>query len=154
MARLPQLMEIAKRFNMKIIAIKDLVAYRMRTERIIKKDVTAHLPTQYGNFEVHAYTQLTTGDTHLAIKMGNWKKDEPVLVRAHSSSGLGDILDVLFDDFDSTIQKSLEIISKEGKGLFFIYATWRKRPIYYTKAKNIQQKTKQWIKASAKTSRK
>ncbi|MCB0599432.1 MAG: 3,4-dihydroxy-2-butanone-4-phosphate synthase, partial [Phaeodactylibacter sp.] len=95
MARLPQLMEIAERFGLKIIAIKDLVAYRMRTERIVKREVSVHLETKYGNFEVIAFRQITTNDIHLAIKCGDWQPEEPVLVRVHSSTETGDILGAL-----------------------------------------------------------
>lgn len=117
MARLPQLVKIAERFDLKIISIKDLVAYRMRTERIIKKEIDVKMSTKFGDFEVSAFTQITTGDTHLAIKKGTWKKDEPVLVRVHSTTNTGDILGVLFEGYGMKLQKSLEMIEKEGKGM-------------------------------------
>ncbi|MEM8908855.1 MAG: 3,4-dihydroxy-2-butanone-4-phosphate synthase, partial [Bacteroidota bacterium] len=117
MARLPQLLKIAEKHELKIISIKDLVAYRMRTERLIKRELTVNIDTQLGSFEVIAYTQITTGDTHLAIKKGDWENEDPVLVRVHSSTDSGDIMGVLFEDYGKQIQQSLEIISKEGKGL-------------------------------------
>lgn len=117
MARLPQLVKLAKKLDLKIITIKDLVAYRMRTERIIKKEVEVTLDTPFGKFEVIAFTQITTGDTHLAIKKGTWKNDEPVLVRVHSTSNAGDALGVIFENYGTKIQKSLEMIEKEGKGV-------------------------------------
>lgn len=117
MARLPQLLEIARKFDMRIIAIKDLVAYRMRTERIIKREVSVNLETRYGQFEVTAYRQITTNDIHLAIKRGHWAPDEPVLVRVHSSTETGEILGSLFDDYGIKLQKSMEMISEEGKGV-------------------------------------
>ncbi len=117
MARLPQLTDIAEKFGLKIIAIKDLVAYRMRTERIVKQEVSVNLETKYGNFEVIAFRQITTNDIHLAIKCGQWEPEEPVLVRVHSSTETGDILGTLFDDYGVQLQQSIEMISEEGKGL-------------------------------------
>ncbi|MCB0553716.1 MAG: 3,4-dihydroxy-2-butanone-4-phosphate synthase [Phaeodactylibacter sp.] len=117
MARLPHLMEIARKFDMKIIAIKDLVAYRMQTERLIKREMSVKLETRYGVFEVTAYRQITTDDLHLAIKCGQWEPDEPVLVRVHSSTETGEILGSLFDDYGVKLQRSMEIISQEGKGV-------------------------------------
>jgi 3,4-dihydroxy 2-butanone 4-phosphate synthase / GTP cyclohydrolase II len=117
MARLPQLIEIAKQHDLKIISIEDLVAYRMRTERIIKRELSVEMDTKYGKFEVIAFTQITTGDTHLAIKKGSWELNEPVLVRVHSSSETGDIIGTLFEGYGSQLEKSMEIISKEGKGV-------------------------------------
>ena len=117
MARLPQLIEIAKRFDLKIISIKDMVAYRMETERIIKKEVTVNVETRFGDFEVTAFTQITSGDTHLAIKKGNWEAEDNVLVRVHSASNTGDVLGSLFDGYGTQLQRSLELIANEGKGL-------------------------------------
>lgn len=117
MARLPQLMDIAKKHDLKIISIKDLVEYRMRTERLIQKEVEVTMPTKYGEFDVVAYRQMTTDDVHLVIKKGTWEPDEPVLVRAHSSTSSGDILGVLFKDFGQKIQKSLKLISQHDKGI-------------------------------------
>ena len=117
MARLPELIDIAEKFNLKIIAIKDLVAYRMRNERIVKREVSVNLETKYGNFEVIAFRQITTNDIHLAIKCGDWHPEEPVLVRVHSSTETGDILGTLFDGYGVQLQQSIEMISEEGKGL-------------------------------------
>ena len=117
MARLPQLLEIAKRFDLKIISIKDMVAYRMQTERIIKKEMTVNVETQFGEFEVTAFTQVTSGDTHLAIKKGDWNLDDSVLVRVHSASNTGDVLGSLFGGYGTQLQRSLELIANEGKGL-------------------------------------
>lgn len=117
MARLPELIDIAKRFDLKLISIKDLVAYRMRTERIIRKELEVELSTKFGNFDVVAFTQMTTGDTHLAIKKGEWNIDDPVLVRVHSSTNTGDILGTLFKGYGTQLQKSLEMIEKEGQGM-------------------------------------
>jgi 3,4-dihydroxy 2-butanone 4-phosphate synthase/GTP cyclohydrolase II len=116
MARLPQLIEIGKRFDLKIIAIADLVAYRMRTERIIKKENAVTLNTPYGPFEVIAFRQQTTNDVHLAIKKGEWAPDESVMVRVHSSTETGEILGNLFGNYGILLQKAMEKIGKEGKG--------------------------------------
>jgi 3,4-dihydroxy 2-butanone 4-phosphate synthase / GTP cyclohydrolase II len=118
MARLPQLIEIAKKHDVKIISIDDLVAYRMRTERLIKREMSVKLPSKYGELEVFAYQQLTSGDIHLAIKKGDWAEGEAVPVRVHSSTEPNDILGSLFDDADSALHSAFETINKEGKGLF------------------------------------
>lgn len=117
MARLPQLMHIARKFDLKIITIKDLVAYRMRTERIVRREVSVNLETRYGVFEVTAYRQITTNDIHLAIRCGQWAPEEPVLVRVHSSTETGEILGSLFDDYGVKLKKAMEMISGEGKGV-------------------------------------
>ncbi len=117
MARLPQLLEIAARFDLKIISIKDLVAYRMRHERIIKREDAATVITRYGDFEVIAFRQLTSGDIHIALKKGHWQPDEPVLVRVHSSSATGDILGSLVEGYGEQLNKVMELIAEEGKGI-------------------------------------
>lgn len=117
MARLPQLIEVAKKHNLKIISIKDLVAYRMRTERLVKREASLHIPTAYGVFEVVPFRELLTDDVHLAIKKGDWKPDEPVLVRVHSSSETGEIIGYLFDNYGNHLQKSIEFIAQEGAGV-------------------------------------
>lgn len=117
MARLPQLIEISKKFDLKIIAIKDLVAYRMRNERLIKREMSVDIQTAYGDFEVIAYRQITTNDIHLAIKKGQWDCDEPVLVRVHSASETGEVLGAIFENYGIQLQKAIEQISQEGKGV-------------------------------------
>ncbi len=117
MARLPQLIKIAKKFDLKIISIDDLIAYRMRNERLVKKEIEVTIDTAYGQFNVHAFTQLTTGDVHLAMVKGNWKSEDEVLVRVHSSTETGDIIGTLFDDYGELLQSSLKKISKEGAGI-------------------------------------
>jgi 3,4-dihydroxy 2-butanone 4-phosphate synthase/GTP cyclohydrolase II len=117
MARLPELIEIAKRFDLKIISIKDLIAYRLEKETLIKEEVKVSMPTIYGDFELIAFTQLNTGDTHLALKKGNWQKDEPVMVRVHSSCMTGDILGSLRCDCGDQLHHAMQMIEKEGKGL-------------------------------------
>ena len=117
MARLPQLLQIAEKFNLKIISIKDLVAYRMRTERIVKRELSVTLETRFGPFEVIAYKQLTTGDIHLALKRGSWNSDQPVLVRVHSTSESADLIGVIFNDYGGKLQRLLQIIASEGNGV-------------------------------------
>ncbi len=117
MARLPQLHEIAKKFDLKIITIKDLIAYRLSKETLIKEEVSVQMPTKYGQFDLIAFKQLNTGEIHLAIKKGNWDKDEAVLVRVHSSCATGDILGSLRCDCGDQLHLALKMIEQEGKGL-------------------------------------
>jgi 3,4-dihydroxy 2-butanone 4-phosphate synthase/GTP cyclohydrolase II len=116
MARLPQLIEIGRRFDLKIIAIKDLVAYRMRTERIVKREVQTTLNTPYGAFELIAFRQLTTQDVHFALVMGN-AGEGPALVRVHSAGESADLFDLLTQQHESTLCRALQRISEEGKGV-------------------------------------
>lgn len=117
MARLPELQQIAQKFGLKIISIKDLIAYRLRTETLIREEVRVEMPTKYGMFELIAFTQLNTGENHLALKKGNWKPDEPVLVRVHSSCMTGDILGSLRCDCGEQLHHSLRMIDEAGQGL-------------------------------------
>ncbi|MEP7106819.1 MAG: bifunctional 3,4-dihydroxy-2-butanone-4-phosphate synthase/GTP cyclohydrolase II [Ferruginibacter sp.] len=117
MARLPQLLEIAKRFNLKLVTIKDLITYRLSKESLIKEEVRVKMPTKYGNFELIAFRQINTGEIHLAIKKGDWQKDEPVLVRVHSSCMTGDILGSLRCDCGDQLHKALKMVETAGKGL-------------------------------------
>lgn len=117
MARLPQLIEIGRRFDLKIIAIKDLVAYRMRTERIVKRELQFNLNTRFGNFELIVYRQVTTQDLHLAFVKGNWNLSDPVLVRVHSAGESSDLFSVLTDEQGAPLQRALEKIANEGRGV-------------------------------------
>lgn len=117
MARLPELKEIAKKFDLKLISIKDLIEYRLSKETLIKEEVRVQMPTKYGMFELIAFEQITTGEIHLAIKKGEWTKDEPVLVRVHSSCMTGDILGSLRCDCGDQLHAALKMIEAEGKGL-------------------------------------
>ena len=117
MARLPELMEIAAKFNLKIISIKDLIEYRLQTETLIREEVRVEMPTVFGKFELIAFTQINTGETHMALKKGDWDKDEPVLVRVHSSCMTGDILGSLRCDCGEQLQHAMQMIEKNGKGL-------------------------------------
>ncbi len=117
MARLPQLITIAKEHNLKLISIKDLVAYRMKTERLVEKEMTTTLKTKYGEFDVTAYRQINTDDVHLAISQGNINSEDPILTRVHSNTETGDILGILFDGYAEKLHSALYKISEEGKGV-------------------------------------
>jgi 3,4-dihydroxy 2-butanone 4-phosphate synthase/GTP cyclohydrolase II len=117
MARLPELELIARKFDLKLISIRDLIAYRMRNESLIKEEVRVHMPTHYGDFELIAFSQLNTNDLHLALKKGSWKEGDPVLVRVHSSCFTGDILHSLRCDCGEQLQKAMEMVEAEGQGL-------------------------------------
>jgi 3,4-dihydroxy 2-butanone 4-phosphate synthase/GTP cyclohydrolase II len=116
MARLPELLEIAKEFDLKIVSIKDLIAYRLDAETMIKKEVSVRLPTEWGDFEMIAYTQLNTGENHMALIKGTWEQDEPILVRVHSSCITGDIFGSCRCDCGPQLHRSMEMIAKAGKG--------------------------------------
>lgn len=117
MARVPQLEEIAKRFDLKLVSIKDLIAYRLSKETLIREMERVHMPTKFGDFELIAFQQINTGEIHLAIKKGAWNKDEPVLVRVHSSCMTGDILGSLRCDCGDQLHKALKMVENEGSGL-------------------------------------
>ena len=117
MARLPELMEIATKFNLKIVSIKDLIAYKLSKETQIKEQERVQMPTKYGMFELIAFEQLNTGEIHLAIKKGDWQKDEPIMVRVHSSCMTGDILGSLRCDCGDQLHIALKMIEAEGRGL-------------------------------------
>ncbi|GAB4252688.1 MAG: 3,4-dihydroxy-2-butanone-4-phosphate synthase [Saprospiraceae bacterium] len=120
MARLPQLIKIAKRFDLKVISIKDLVAYRMKNERLIKREFTMPFKHRLGEFELVAYRQLQTGDIHLAIIKGIWQPDEPVLVRVHSTMEHNELLQMIMGDMAHRIDVAMEHIAREGKGALVI----------------------------------
>lgn len=117
MARMPQLLEIARRFDLKIISIKDLIAYRLKLESLVREEVRVQMPTRYGNFELIAFRQENTGEHHLALKKGEWDESEPVLVRVHSSCFTGDILHSLRCDCGEQLHKAMEMVEAEGKGV-------------------------------------
>jgi 3,4-dihydroxy 2-butanone 4-phosphate synthase/GTP cyclohydrolase II len=117
MARLPQLVEIAKKFNLKLVSIKDLIAYRMANETLIKREVSVEMPTEFGDFDLIAYKQLTNDHNHLALIKGTWEIDEPVLVRVHSSCVTGDIFGSCRCDCGTQLHNALKMIEDEGKGV-------------------------------------
>ncbi len=117
MARLPELLKIAQKFNLKIISIADLIAYRLKNESLIKREAEAELPSVFGNFKIRAYAQTTNEKEHLALIKGTWKKNEAVLVRVHSSCITGDIFGSCRCDCGPQLHAALEMIEKEGKGV-------------------------------------
>jgi 3,4-dihydroxy 2-butanone 4-phosphate synthase/GTP cyclohydrolase II len=117
MARLPDLLVMAKEFDLKIVSIKDLIAYRLGTESLVTREVSVKLPTEWGDFDMIAYTQVNTGENHIALVKGTWKPDEPILVRVHSSCVTGDIFGSCRCDCGPQLHKAMEMINKEGKGV-------------------------------------
>lgn len=117
MARMPQLQEKAEEWGLKIITIKDLIAYRLKKETIIEVGEEVDLPTQYGHFRLVPFRQQSNGMEHMALIKGTWNEDEPVLVRVHSSCATGDILGSMRCDCGEQLHKSMEMIEKEGKGV-------------------------------------
>ena len=117
MARLPQLVEIAKKFDLKIISIKDLIAYRARMESIVDKGVEVDMPTHHGHFRLIPFRQKSNGLEHVALIKGTWEKDEPVLVRVHSSCMTGDIFGSCRCECGEQLQKAMEMIEAAGKGV-------------------------------------
>lgn len=117
MARMPELVEKAKEYGIKIITIKDLIAYRMESESLIEKGETVHLPTKFGDFMITTFRQKSNGLEHVALTRGNWEKDEPILVRVHSSCATGDIFGSLRCECGEQLEEALKRIEKEGKGV-------------------------------------
>ncbi len=117
MARLPELIEIAKKFKMKIITIEDLIAYRLKTESLVEMGVKVNMPTAYGDFKLIPFRQTSNGLEHIALIKGEWEKDEPVLVRVHSSCMTGDIFGSMRCECGEQLHKAMQMIEKEGKGV-------------------------------------
>lgn len=117
MARLPELKKIARKFELKLVSIKDLIEYRMRNETLIERQVAVQLPTEYGDFELIHYKQVTTGQEHLALIKGEWKEDDAILVRVHSSCMTGDIFGSCRCDCGPQLQKAMSMIEAAGKGV-------------------------------------
>jgi len=117
MARMPQLKVVAEKFGLKIITIKDLIAYRVAHESLIRKEEEVFMPTRWGNFQLIAYTQLDNGATHLALKKGEWQEGEPIMVRVHSSCATGDIFGSCKCDCGDQLHRAMEMVEAEGKGL-------------------------------------
>ena len=117
MARLPQLLEFGKKYDLKTISIKDMIAYRLKHEVLVEKGVEVDMPTIYGHFKLIPFRQTSNGLEHMALIKGEWEHDEPVLVRVHSSCSTGDILGSMRCDCGEQLHKSMEMIEKEGKGV-------------------------------------
>lgn len=117
MARLPDLRFIADKFGMKLVSIKDLIEYRLTHESLIKREISVEMPTQWGNFDLVAYKQINTGEEHLALIKGSWSKDEPVMVRVHSSCVTGDIFGSCRCDCGEQLHAAMLMVEKERKGI-------------------------------------
>ncbi|MBK6991097.1 MAG: bifunctional 3,4-dihydroxy-2-butanone-4-phosphate synthase/GTP cyclohydrolase II [Chitinophagaceae bacterium] len=116
MARLPELMEIARKFDFKIISIKDLIEYRIKSDSLIEEIVRVEMPTQFGDFQLVAFKEKNSTNEHLALIKGIWEKDEPVLTRVHSSCFTGDILGSLRCDCGEQLHAAMKMVQAEGKG--------------------------------------
>ena len=126
MARMPDLQKVAEKFSIKIITIKDLIAYKIKQESIVEKGVTVHMPTQYGIFKLTPFRQKSNGLEHIALTKGEWKDDEPILVRVHSSCATGDIFGSLRCECGEQLHHSMKMIEKEGKGaIVYLYQEGR-----------------------------
>lgn len=116
MARLPELMKIAERFDLKVVTIEDLIKYRLSKETLVEREVKIKLPTEFGDFDMIAYTDKNSGEEHLAIIKGEWQEDQPVLVRVHSSCMTGDIFGSCRCDCGPQLHEAMRMIEEEGKG--------------------------------------
>ena len=116
MARMPQLLEIARKYDLKIISIADIIAYRLREESIIERGETADMPTEWGHFRITAFRQKSNGLEHMALTKGEWTPDEPVLLRVHSSCATGDILGSQRCDCGAQLHEAMRMIEKESRG--------------------------------------
>lgn len=117
MARLPDLRNIADKFGLKLVAIKDLIEYRLHHESLIEELIEVNMPTEYGDFRLKSFKQTNTGELHLALFKGEWSEDEPVLVRVHSSCVTGDIFGSYRCDCGTQLHNAMQMVSKSGKGV-------------------------------------
>ena len=117
MARLPQLLEVAKEHDLKLITIKDLIEYRLKYDSMIRREVEVNMPTEWGNFKLHAYSQTDSSQVHLALVKGEWKKNEPVLVRVHSCCLTGDVFGSSRCDCGGQLHDAMQMVEEEGSGV-------------------------------------
>ncbi len=116
MARLPELIEVARKFDFKIVSIKDLIEYRIKSDSLIEEIVRVDMPTKYGTFQLVAFKERNSNNEHLALLKGTWQKDDPIMVRVHSSCFTGDILGSLRCDCGEQLHRSMKMVESEGKG--------------------------------------
>ena len=116
MARMPQLLEIASRFGLKIVSIAEIIAYRLRSESIVTKGETVKMPTQWGDFNMTPFIQTSNGAEHIALTKGEWAEDEPVLIRVHSSCATGDIFGSCRCDCGAQLHEAMKMVEREGRG--------------------------------------
>lgn len=117
MARLPDLLEVAKKHNLKVCSIKDLIEFRLKHESLIRREISVRMPTAYGDFDLVAFKQIDNDMEHLALIKGSWEKDEPILVRVHSSCVTGDIFGSCRCDCGEQLHAAMQIVEKAGKGV-------------------------------------
>lgn len=117
MARLSDLVKVAERFNLKLVSIKDLIEYRVKKESLIRREIQVDMPTEWGHFNLVAYEQKNTQEIHMALVKGTWEKDEPVMVRVHSSCVTGDIFGSCRCDCGSQLHAAMQMVQNEGKGI-------------------------------------
>ena len=117
MARLPDLVHVAKRFDLKLVSIADLIEYRMKVDRLIERQIDVKMPTEWGDFQMFAYKQVTTGDTHLALVKGEWQEGDPVMVRVHSSCVTGDIFGSCRCDCGGQLHSAMKMVEEAGQGV-------------------------------------
>lgn len=120
MARLPQLIEIAAKFDLKIVTIKDLVAYRMKKVRLVKREESMEIDTAFGRFEFIAFKEINSSRNHLVIKKGEWKEEEPVLVRVHAGSNTGELFALMIKGMSKELHQTMQLISEAEKGAILL----------------------------------